>query len=140
MLISHYAIPGLKNKKGILKKIKKNFSAEDIERCVCEYFKLSKDKFISTSQKREFIYPRQVFMYLCLKYTMLRLDLIGNTFPSKKAKSGRMDRHTVLYARGTIQSLLDVDERVINDVKCITDMITEGFGSRTIKDLFYGKP
>lgn len=133
--VSVYAIPGLKNKKNILKSIKKNFSAEDVERCVCEYFNLVKEKFISTSQKREFIYPRQIFMHICMKHTMLTLDAIGSTFPSKKSTDGIMNRHAVYHAKNTIQSLLSIDERVGIDINCVTDMLLQGIGSKTIKDV-----
>lgn len=138
LLINPYAIPGLKNRKKLTNKFRTSFQYKDIEDAVCKYFNLTPEQFYNTSRKREIVYPKQVFMYMCIKHTRLNLELIGNAFPSKRSISGCMDRHAVLHARNTIQDLCATDELIKDEIKEISDLILQGFGRKTIKDVING--
>jgi chromosomal replication initiator protein len=68
-----------------------NLSIESINRCVCQYFKLTMMELSSKSRERKYSEPRQIAMYLARKYTK-------KTLPEIAAAYGGKDHSTVIHA------------------------------------------
>lgn len=68
-----------------------NLSIESINKCVCQYFKISLAELNSKSRERKYSEPRQIAMYLTRKYTK-------KTLPEIAAAFGGKDHSTVIHA------------------------------------------
>ena len=68
-----------------------NLSIESINKCVCQYFKITLAELISKSRERKYSEPRQIAMYLCRKYTK-------KTLPEIALAYGGKDHSTVIHA------------------------------------------
>lgn len=68
-----------------------NLSIESINRCVCQYFKITLAELNSKSRERKYSEPRQIAMYLTRKYTKKTLPEIALSFGGK-------DHTTVIHA------------------------------------------
>lgn len=68
-----------------------NLSIESINKCVCQYFKITLTELTSKSRERKFSEPRQIAMYLTRKYTKKALNDIAMAFGGK-------DHSTVIHA------------------------------------------
>jgi len=68
-----------------------NLSIESINKCVCQYFKITLAELTSKSRERKFSEPRQIAMYLTRKYTKKALNDIAMAFGGK-------DHSTVIHA------------------------------------------
>lgn len=68
-----------------------NLSIESINKCVCQYFKISISELNSKSRERKYSEPRQIAMYLSRKYTKKTLPEIALAFGGK-------DHSTVIHA------------------------------------------
>lgn len=68
-----------------------NLSIESINKCVCQYFKITLTELNSKSRERKFSEPRQIAMYLTRKYTKKTLPEIAMAFGGK-------DHSTVIHA------------------------------------------
>ncbi|MGZ3692815.1 MAG: chromosomal replication initiator protein DnaA [Bdellovibrionota bacterium] len=68
-----------------------NLSIESINKCVCQYFKISLTELNSKSRERKYSEPRQIAMYLTRKYTKKTLPEIAFAFGGK-------DHSTVIHA------------------------------------------
>lgn len=87
--------------------------ADDIIRCVSNYFKVSKAEILGKSKKREVVEPRQICIYLIYNMMSLPLDAIGQ-------KMGGRDHATVIYSRDKIAEQIKTDSKLgvaINDIK-----------------------
>lgn len=124
--MTHYfLIPGLKRNNSSEYKYSISYIAE----VVCEYFRDSPDSIRTwrnsreridlsqlnpemlrtTCRKREFVYPRQIIMYIAATRTSHHLTAIGNYF------NGR-DHTTVIHSRDTIRDLMCSSEHIRNEV------------------------
>lgn len=83
---------------------------------VCGYFGLSKTDLYGTSRKREFLYPRQISMYLLRELYDLPYKKIGSIF------SGR-DHSTVMNSCDKIFSGIQNEESIKNDVQNIRQRV-----------------
>jgi chromosomal replication initiator protein len=53
---------------------------EQVQQVVCQYFKVSVEALKSNSRKKGVVYPRNLGMYFCRKYTDETLECIGRAF------------------------------------------------------------
>jgi chromosomal replication initiator protein len=76
-----------------------NLSIESINKCVCQYFKITLSELMSKSRERKYSEPRQIAMYLMRKYTKKTLPDIAMAFGGK-------DHSTVIHAIKKIEKEL----------------------------------
>lgn len=87
--------------------------ADDIIKCVCDFYKLDKADLIGKKKNKEFVEPRQICIYLINDLMSLPLVTIGQ-------KMGGRDHTTVIYARDKVAELIKTNPntaRVVNDLK-----------------------
>lgn len=82
---------------------KVEISIPEIQKTVCNYFKISPELLLSRSRKRELVQARQIAMYLSKNLTNNSLTTIG-------AQTGGKDHTTVLHACKTVRDLMDTDK------------------------------
>jgi chromosomal replication initiator protein len=68
----------------------------------CKYFDISLETLQGACRKREIVMPRQVIMYMLVKYTDMTYLNIGSIFCK--------DHTTVIHSKNTIKDLLCVDD------------------------------
>ena len=78
---------------------------ENIQKTVCDYFKINIREMLSQRRSRYLVRPRQIAMYLTKNLTSKSLPDIGNEF------SGR-DHTTVIHSVKTIDKLKANDEEI----------------------------
>jgi len=83
---------------------------------VCDYFKISPHKVKETSRKREVVKVRQIAMYLMAKHSKITLKNIGEHFGGK-------NHSTVIYAKQTVEDLMDSDKKYKADVLAIEQLL-----------------
>ncbi len=93
-----------------------NLSMESINRCVCQYFKISLAELNSKSRERKYSEPRQIAMYLMRKYTKKTLPEIALAFGGK-------DHSTVIHAIKKIEKELHASPTVKKYVEDIQQML-----------------
>ena len=81
---------------------------ENIQKTVCEYYKIRMAELLSKRRPRSIARPRQMAMALCKELTQHSLPEIGDAF-------GGRDHTTVLHACRTIEKLCDTDGRLRED-------------------------
>ena len=92
---------------------KTEISGGNIQKIVCEYFKISTESFLSQSRKREFVQARQIAMYISRNMTNNSLASIG-------AQIGGRDHATVLHAYNTVKDLIDTNRsfrKYVSDIE-----------------------
>lgn len=90
---------------------------ENIQKVVCDYFKLRISDLLSKKRSRSIARPRQFAMALAKNLTNHSLPEIGNAF-------GGRDHTTVLHACKKIKSLRDEDSRVDEDFNNLLRILT----------------
>ncbi|MGA1561675.1 MAG: chromosomal replication initiator protein DnaA [Gammaproteobacteria bacterium] len=83
-------------------------SVENIQKLVCEHYKVHASDLLSKSRSRSIARPRQIAMSLARELTTKSLPEIGRAF-------GGRDHTTVLHACGKIESLRATDSRLNED-------------------------
>jgi chromosomal replication initiator protein len=83
-------------------------SVENIQKLVCEHYKVHASDLLSKSRSRSIARPRQIAMCLARELTTKSLPEIGRAF-------GGRDHTTVLHACGKIESLRATDSRLNED-------------------------
>lgn len=101
----------------ILKENKNNnLSIESINKCVCQYFKISLAELNSKSRERKYSEPRQIAMYLTRKYTKKTLPEIAMAFGGK-------DHSTVIHAIKKIEKEIHSSPALKKYVEDIQQML-----------------
>ncbi len=90
---------------------------ENIQKAVCEYYKLRVSDLLSRRRPRAIARPRQVAMALCKELTEHSLPEIGVAF-------GGRDHTTVLYACRKIDELCETDGRIREDKSRLVRLLT----------------
>ena len=90
---------------------------DNIQKTVCEYFKLRISDLLSKKRSRSIARPRQFAMALAKNLTNHSLPEIGNAF-------GGRDHTTVLHACKKIQELRDTDNRIDEDFNNLLRILT----------------
>ena len=88
----------------------KRVTIANIQKTVCEYFKVRSTDLLSAKRSRSIARPRQIAMALAKELTKHSLPEIGNAF-------GGRDHTTVLHATRKIKELRDSDPAVEEDFK-----------------------
>ncbi len=90
---------------------------ENIQKTVCEYYKVRSSELLSKKRNRSIARPRQVAMYLSKTLTRHSLPEIGEAF-------GGRDHTTVLHAFRMIKELIQSDSRMEEDLKMLTRLLS----------------
>ena len=90
---------------------------ENIQKTVCEYYKLRMAELLSKRRPRSIARPRQMAMALCKELTQHSLPEIGDAF-------GGRDHTTVLHACRTISRLCETDGRLREDKVKLLRLLT----------------
>ncbi len=93
-----------------------NLSIESINKCVCQYFKITLSELNSKSRERKYSEPRQIAMYLTRKYTKKTLPEIAMAFGGK-------DHSTVIHAIRKIEKELHQSPTLKKYVEDIQQML-----------------
>ena len=96
--------------------IKREVTPDHIIKTVAEYFDITESEMTSRKKSSDIVYPRQICMYLCRTMTDAALSLIGK-------KLGNRDHTTVLHGYEKIQSDIDMNETVKNDIETLKKKI-----------------
>jgi chromosomal replication initiator protein len=95
----------------------KMVTIENIQKTVCEYYKVRSSELLSKKRNRSIARPRQVAMYLSKTLTRHSLPEIGDAF-------GGRDHTTVLHATRKIKELTQSDSRIEEDLKMLTRLLS----------------
>ena len=83
---------------------------------ICSFYKITKDKLLGKSKKKELVIPRQICAYLMCEIMNIPLVSIG------EALGGR-DHTTVIHSREKVTNLIKVNDRVAKEVEDIRNII-----------------
>lgn len=103
--------------KDLLAVQEKLVSIENIQKTVCEYYKVRSSELLSKKRNRSIARPRQVAMHLSKILTRHSLPEIGEAF-------GGRDHTTVLHAHRKIKELEQSDSRMEEDLKMLTRLLS----------------
>ena len=90
---------------------------ENIQKAVCEYYKLRVTDLLSRRRHRTIVRPRQLAMALCKELTQHSLPEIGEAF-------GGRDHTTVLHACRKVEELCETDGRIREDKAKLVRQLT----------------
>ena len=90
---------------------------ENIQKTVCEYYKIRMAELLSQRRPRSIARPRQMAMALCKELTQHSLPEIGDAF-------GGRDHTTVLHACRKIDELCETDGRIREDKVKLLRLLT----------------
>jgi chromosomal replication initiator protein len=101
-----------------LKQADRKVTMEVIKQKVCEHYNMRMTDLISARRARAVARPRQVAMYLAKQLTTRSLPEIGRAF-------GKRDHTTVLHAVRRIETLIETDSALAEDVEILRRMLEE---------------
>ena len=90
---------------------------ENIQKTVCEYYKIRMAELLSKRRHRSIVRPRQMAMALCKELTQHSLPEIGDAF-------GGRDHTTVIHACRKIAELCETDGRLREDKVKLLRLLT----------------
>jgi len=91
---------------------RRNLSIEEIQRIVCDHYKIPEDMIRAKNRKKEIALARQISMYLSKTMTTHSLKTIGLHF-------GGRDHSTVIHAIQTIEQLKKTDKTIKEDLSAL---------------------
>jgi chromosomal replication initiator protein len=94
----------------------RSVSIDDIQKTVCEFYKIRVSELLSSKRTQMIARPRQIAMTLSKELTQLSLPSIGNAF-------GGRDHSTVIHAQKTIVNLRKSDEKLNRDYNLLIQML-----------------
>jgi chromosomal replication initiator protein len=98
--------------KDILSACRRRITIDEIQRAVCEYYRIDRSEMSSKRRARAVVRPRQVAMYLAKVMTPRSYPEIGRKF-------GGRDHSTVIHAVRLVESLRGQDSEMDNDVRTL---------------------
>ena len=98
--------------KDILSACRRRITIDEIQRAVCEYYRIDRSEMSSKRRARAVVRPRQVAMYIAKIMTPRSYPEIGRKF-------GGRDHSTVIHAVRLVESLRDQDSEMDNDVRTL---------------------
>ena len=113
--MNYVAVPGMNKRYRV--KNNPTFTKETIVNTVCEVHKVTLDQLVCKKRDRKYAYPRQIAIYIMIKYTRMSLKEIGMYF--------NRDHTTAIHSRETIEDLMDVDIEIKKDVQLIVSRVTQ---------------
>jgi len=90
---------------------------ENIQKTVCDYYKIRNSELLSKKRNRSIARPRQVAMHLSKTLTTHSLPEIGEAF-------GGRDHTTVLHAHRKIMELERSDSRIAEDLRLLNRLLS----------------
>ncbi|MFZ7113617.1 MAG: chromosomal replication initiator protein DnaA [Desulfatiglandales bacterium] len=90
---------------------------ENAKNLVCQYFKIDPLILKSKSRKKIHAYPRNIYVYLCRRYTDTTVEEIGKTI--------NRSHSTVVYAYETIEKKMKMDSKVKNQVNFLGEKLKD---------------
>jgi chromosomal replication initiator protein len=96
----------------ILSACRRRITIDEIQRTVCEYYRLERNEMSSKRRARAVARPRQVAMYLAKVMTPRSYPEIGRKF-------GGRDHSTVIHAVKLVEQLRGEDSEMDNDVRML---------------------
>ena len=97
---------------------RQSISIDRIVQLICQYFKVSLQTLQSNSRKKGVVYPRNVCMFLCRKYTEETLETIGRALNRSHA--------TVIYAVEAVNREMERKGGLHNHVQFLTQKLESG--------------
>ncbi len=85
-----------------------SITTEKIMTLVCEYYKIDLEMLSSRSRKKVYAYPRNIYAYLCRKYSDETLESIGRTI--------NRSHSTVVYATELVEKKMKADRSMKHQV------------------------
>ncbi len=104
--------------KDMVKEATKNINVEMIQKCVCNFFKVSLNDLKAYKRNKNIILPRQIAMYLSRQLTNMSLPEIGRAF-------GRKDHATVMHSCKKIEKDINSNEELKSILTKITAILME---------------
>ena len=98
--------------KDILSACRRRITIDEIQRAVCEYYRIDRSEMSSKRRARAVVRPRQVAMYLAKVMTPRSYPEIGRKF-------GGRDHSTVIHAVRLVEGLRQQDSEMDNDVRAL---------------------
>jgi chromosomal replication initiator protein len=98
--------------KDILSACRRRITIDEIQRAVCEYYRIDRSEMSSKRRARAIVRPRQVAMYLAKVMTPRSYPEIGRKF-------GGRDHSTVIHAVRLVEGLRQQDSEMDNDVRTL---------------------
>ena len=83
---------------------------------VCSFYKITRDKLLGKSKKKELVQPRQICAYLMCEIMNIPLVSIGETM-------GGRDHTTIIHSREKVSNLIKVNDRIAKEVEDIRNII-----------------
>lgn len=93
-------------------------SIATIQQEVCKFYGISRNDLIGSKRSQNYVYPRQIAMYLARELTDFSLPRIGQEF-------GGRDHTTVIHATAKIRKLMNEQREVYNQVQTLTNQIKQ---------------
>lgn len=94
-------------------------TVEDVQRAVCDYFKLKQAELLGANRSKRFSQPRHLAQYLSRKLTDL-------SFPDIAQKFGGKDHTSIIYACRKVEQAVGKDPNLANVIAHLTKQITKG--------------
>lgn len=94
----------------------RSVSIDDIQKTICDFYKIKISDLLSSKRTQLIARPRQVAMTIAKELTQYSLPAIGEAF-------GGRDHTTVLHAQRTITALRTKDEKVEREYKLLIQML-----------------
>ena len=91
-------------------------TAEKVIAGVCSFYKITKEKLLSKSKKKELVQPRQICAFLMCEILDIPLVTIGEVM-------GGRDHTTVIHSRDKVANLIKINDRVAKEVEDIRNII-----------------
>ena len=95
----------------------RSISLDDIQKIVCDFYKIKISDLLSARRTQLIARPRQIAMALAKELTEQSLPSIGNSF-------GGRDHSTVIHAQKTVANLRKTDEKVEREYNLLIQMLT----------------
>ncbi len=94
----------------------RNVSIDDIQKTICDFYKLRISDLLSAKRTHVIARPRQIAMTLTKELTQHSLPTIGNAF-------GGRDHTTVLHAQKTVNALRKADDKFEREYNLLMQML-----------------
>ncbi len=94
----------------------RNVSIDDIQKAVCDFYKIKISDLLSNKRTQIIARPRQIAMAIAKELTQYSLPAIGEAF-------GGRDHTTVLHAQRTINGLREKDQKIEREYNLLIQML-----------------
>ena len=92
-------------------------TTEKIKNLVCSYYKVGSEMLASKSRKKIYSYPRNIYAFLCRRYSDETLENIGKTI--------NRSHSTVVYATELVEKKMKTDRKMKHQVEFLSKRLDE---------------